>query len=288
MKRFTETTKWRDPWFRNLSPQAKLLWLWLLDHCDRIGIVEVELAAASFDLGDRIKEKHLAELVSRLQATETSGRYFVSKFIPFQYGRLSETCPAHRPVIEAVHAAHLTITPVGYQYPIDTLPLGLQIPSPRVQEKEKETEEDKEKDKDPSKQIPPSLEAIKEYAAAQGLPEEEAIKFHGYYTSNGWRVGKNPMKSWHGAIATWRGNWREQNGHTRATAVAAPLWQQIKAIEEQIAGVDKQLMAIPSRPQSVYPKEFAMDEAKRQPLRERKAKLKQQLGELKAKQAGGE
>lgn len=73
------------------------------------------------------------------------------------------------------------------------------------------------------------------------------------------------------------------NGKTHA----APLWQQIKAIEEQIAAVDKQLMAIPSYPQSVYPKEFALTEAKRRPLRERKAQLKQQLAELKAKQAGG-
>jgi hypothetical protein len=31
----------------------------------------------------------------------------------------------------------------------------------------------------------------------------EAEKFVNYYTSNGWRVGKNPMKSWTHAANTW-------------------------------------------------------------------------------------
>jgi hypothetical protein len=30
--------------------------------------------------------------------------------------------------------------------------------------------------------------------------------FHAYYESNGWRVGKNPMKSWKAAIITWKNN----------------------------------------------------------------------------------
>jgi hypothetical protein len=31
----------------------------------------------------------------------------------------------------------------------------------------------------------------------------EAEKFVNYYTSNGWKVGKNPMKSWTHAANTW-------------------------------------------------------------------------------------
>lgn len=31
-------------------------------------------------------------------------------------------------------------------------------------------------------------------------------KFMDYYTSNGWRVGKNPMKDWKAAVRTWEGN----------------------------------------------------------------------------------
>ena len=31
----------------------------------------------------------------------------------------------------------------------------------------------------------------------------EAEKFVNYYTSNGWKVGKNPMKSWTHAVNNW-------------------------------------------------------------------------------------
>ena len=33
-----------------------------------------------------------------------------------------------------------------------------------------------------------------------------AAKFCNYYESNGWKVGKNPMKSWKGAVGTWLQN----------------------------------------------------------------------------------
>ena len=34
----------------------------------------------------------------------------------------------------------------------------------------------------------------------------DAIKFFNYYESNGWKVGRNKMKSWSSALATWNSN----------------------------------------------------------------------------------
>ena len=34
-------------------------------------------------------------------------------------------------------------------------------------------------------------------------PEEESEKFWNHYESNGWRVGRNPMKSWQHAVTNW-------------------------------------------------------------------------------------
>ena len=34
----------------------------------------------------------------------------------------------------------------------------------------------------------------------------EAQKFFDYYTSNGWKVGKNPMKDWHATVRNWMNN----------------------------------------------------------------------------------
>jgi uncharacterized protein YdaU (DUF1376 family) len=60
--------------------------------------------------------------------------------------------------------------------------------------------------------VKPSLEEIKLHASKVGLPEIEAEKFYNYYESNGWKVGRNPMKSWQAAMVNWRTNWQERNG----------------------------------------------------------------------------
>lgn len=56
----------------------------------------------------------------------------------------------------------------------------------------------------------PSIEEVKLAAAKSGLPESEALKFFDYYESNGWRVGKNAMKSWPSALANWQRTWKER------------------------------------------------------------------------------
>lgn len=51
--------------------------------------------------------------------------------------------------------------------------------------------------------IPPLPELIPARCNAMGYPEAEGTKFFNYYESNGWKVGKNPMKNWHAALANW-------------------------------------------------------------------------------------
>lgn len=67
----------------------------------------------------------------------------------------------------------------------------------------------------------PSLAMVRLQFAKCGVPETEAEGFIAHYESNGWRVGKNPMKSWVGAVTTWKRNYesgtysRSQNGPAR-------------------------------------------------------------------------
>ena len=67
--------------------------------------------------------------------------------------------------------------------------------------------------KPPSKRFAPPTDAEMEMECARiGLPPAEGQKFRAYYESNGWRVGKNPMKSWRGALVGWKTRWEERNG----------------------------------------------------------------------------
>jgi hypothetical protein len=50
-RRFTETNKWEDPWFRRLPPAAKTLFEYLRDRCDIAGFWEVDLGTAAFFTG---------------------------------------------------------------------------------------------------------------------------------------------------------------------------------------------------------------------------------------------
>ena len=43
-------------------------------------------------------------------------------------------------------------------------------------------------------------------------------KFFDYYESNGWRVGKNPMKNWKAAVRTWESNHNGTHKDTRSRA----------------------------------------------------------------------
>ena len=66
---------------------------------------------------------------------------------------------------------------------------------------EKEIEKDKKKDGS-RRFTPPTPEEVKAYCAERGN-DVDAERFHAYYTANGWKVGKNPMKDWKAAVRTW-------------------------------------------------------------------------------------
>jgi len=68
-------------------------------------------------------------------------------------------------------------------------------------EKEKEIEIDIEKSKK-RRFTPPTLEEVKAYCSERGN-QVDAERFVDYYTANGWKVGKNPMKDWKAAVRTW-------------------------------------------------------------------------------------
>jgi len=106
MKRFTQTTKWDDPWFWELSPKAKLLWVFICDHCDYAGIIEISLRIASAKIGDEVTHEHLSELLVKLREL-SPGKYLIPGFIKFQYGQLSPDCKPHLPVYQSLEKHRL-------------------------------------------------------------------------------------------------------------------------------------------------------------------------------------
>lgn len=48
----------------------------------------------------------------------------------------------------------------------------------------------------------PTLEDVKTYCLER-KNKVDPDKWHSWYTANGWKVGKNPMKDWRAAVRTW-------------------------------------------------------------------------------------
>lgn len=63
-------------------------------------------------------------------------------------------------------------------------------------------EDRKEDSKGKTKFSPPTLEEVKAYCSERGN-HVDAERWFDYYTSNGWKVGKNQMKDWKAAVRTW-------------------------------------------------------------------------------------
>jgi len=77
----------------------------------------------------------------------------------------------------------------------------------KEREKEKDIGEKKVKEKSATaapvaRFIKPTLDQVKEYVAEKGY-HFDAVAFHAFYESKGWRVGNQPMKSWEAACITW-------------------------------------------------------------------------------------
>lgn len=71
----------------------------------------------------------------------------------------------------------------------------------------------------------PSWDEVREYMcqAATSFPvaEDESCKFHAYYESNGWKVGKNPMKDWKAAVRNWLKNVEKRNENSKRSNQSA-------------------------------------------------------------------
>lgn len=60
----------------------------------------------------------------------------------------------------------------------------------------------------------PTVEEVAAYIREKHY-NVDAQRFIDYYDSNGWKVGKNPMRNWKAAVSTWEHNGYSNNSSTR-------------------------------------------------------------------------
>ena len=68
---------------------------------------------------------------------------------------------------------------------------------------------------------PPTVDDVRAYCSEHGY-SVDADRFVAYYESNGWRVGRNPMKDWRAAVRTWTRNGYSRGGGVTSGANSKP------------------------------------------------------------------
>ena len=58
---------------------------------------------------------------------------------------------------------------------------------------------------------PPTVGQVSAYAQEKGYAGFDAERFCDFYASNGWKVGKNPMKDWQAAVRGWASRDKEKS-----------------------------------------------------------------------------
>lgn len=139
-KRFTETNKWDDKWFRSLPLSEKAGWQYLCDKCDAAGVIDLDRELADFQIGHTVQWDKLFEAAGERIEGMKRGKFWLTRFCDFQYGKLTEACRPHRPVIALLQKYGLLERVLeGYQHTTNT---------PKDKDKDKEQDKDKEKDKE--------------------------------------------------------------------------------------------------------------------------------------------
>lgn len=101
-KRFTDSEKWEDPFFSDLSSDMKLVWIYLLDKCDHAGFYKVNLKLLNFYLNTTIAEQAILDTFNGRIKVLTHEKWFIPKFITFQYGDLDDSSRVHKSILKTL------------------------------------------------------------------------------------------------------------------------------------------------------------------------------------------
>ena len=181
-KRFTDTMKWNEDWYLDLSLIDKLFWIYICDNCDHAGIFKPNKRMFELLIGGEIDVQKFLNTVNQDKpriCVLGNGRWFLAGFIEFQYGnKLNPNNRVHKSILNILNDNDLSL---------EVFDAKVRLDAPT---------------KD-SKNIPESIQEVITYFKGKGSNKREGERFYFYYESQGWRVGKNPMKDWRMAASGW-------------------------------------------------------------------------------------
>lgn len=100
-KRFIDTGMFDDPWFMDLTPELKCFWMYCLTKCDHAGVLSLNKTLARIQIGCDNVDTLLLKIGDRLVLVGEN-KFFIPKFIDFQYGKLNPGNRVHKSVLDSL------------------------------------------------------------------------------------------------------------------------------------------------------------------------------------------
>ncbi len=240
--RITNIEKWKDLWFSNLSPQAKLLFFYFVENCDNAGFFEVNKKFMLFYTG--LTEEQLMaagmELKKSYIKSHDGTKLWFKNYLKYQKKLpLNSASNIHKQIISLIQENLSDETKFKGSALINSLlPTDLQPVKATRSKKEVSinNNSDESKIEKTKRFIKPTVDEIYEYMVQKEFEfaKNESEKFINFFESKGWKVGKNPMVSWKSAVANWMKYFYERNKIQNNKKSKLELIAQSHAVNEDI------------------------------------------------------
>ena len=186
-KRFTDSEKWQDNWFTELTNDQKVIWIYLLDHCDNAGVWKMNMKNLNYFCSTNISVEYFIFTFQKRLTRINEEQFIINKFCLFQYGPDFLTNKS-KPVLSALDK----LTQLKIVEKVNNI-YTLSIPLPNHYQGTKDKEEDKEeykeieqgkeqgKDKEQDRDKEQELVYLKDkirYKGWNSLPPAEAARYY--------------------------------------------------------------------------------------------------------------
>jgi len=223
--RMFDTELFGQEWFGELRPIHKLLYIYLLMACDCAGVIEVNMRQLRFDLNVGSKENPIDGMYIEREDlfkafgkrvlpvggdAHTATKAIIPDFIRFHYGE--KLCNDHKhrihlAVVKRIKSIGLTVEEVSKMSskPFAYDDFGNVKANVLLQDEFgglKKAKREEKSDAKPMQAVRPTVEEVRAYCESRSNGVDPQA-WYDFYSSNGWKVGKNPMKDWQAAVRTW-------------------------------------------------------------------------------------
>jgi len=85
-KRFTDTDKWKDEWYTELTSDYKIIWQYLLDTCDNAGIYKRNVKLLNYYCNTNVSAEDILKVFNKRVTQLADDKWLINKFCVYQYG----------------------------------------------------------------------------------------------------------------------------------------------------------------------------------------------------------